>query len=424
MNMSFTLGLIVGQLSVIALLMLIIKYFIFSDVDVAIEKRRRKKMKGELRAEGEEGEEDTKGSTEKEESVEWMNLLLKSLYAVYRQHFNKVGKEKIEEMLNRRRGGVMDRIIVNDVGIGDKYPNFSNARYTQGKCYLDFDYNDELELDVTTKLMINYPKPRFGSIPVDVVIRLIRFSGSVWVEVDGGEMTVGLSSNYNLNIKCQSYVGSRAKLKDVPKIEELIYNNLDNILTNKLSEYKFKIVDHPPSPAITECLMSQSQQLPTLEPKAYSSLAINQKNIVELSGDKDLYLFKLDNISHHQPSEQTQKKEPSKSEMVARRYMTDSTTPSSSRMSRMSSVPSVSSVSMSTLSTLSRDRDTRNHAHAHSPTNRQPLACIGCRKQKLKCLGGKPCQRCDKRGKDCVYDTQVRRRGPDRIAGGRLKPGS
>lgn len=82
--------------------------------------------------------------------------------------------------------------------------------------------------------------------------------------------------------------------------------------------------------------------------------------------------------------------------------MTDSTTPSSSRMSRMSSVPSVSSVSMSTLSTLSRDKDTRNHAHAHSPTNRQPLACIGCRKQKLKCLGGKPCQRCDKRGESVL----------------------
>lgn len=239
MNISFTLGLILGQLSVIVLLMLMIKYFIFSDVDVAIEKRRRKKMKGEMRA---EGEEDSKASTEKEESVAWMNLLFKSLYAVYRQHFNNVGKERIEDMMNKRRGNVIDRVIVNDLVIGDKYPNFSNARYIQGKCYLDFDYNDELELDLSTKLIINYPKPRFGSIPVDVVMRLIRFSGSVWLEVDGDEMTVGLLSNYNLNIKCQSYIGSRAKLKDIPKIEELIYNNLDYLLSNKFNKYKFKLV--------------------------------------------------------------------------------------------------------------------------------------------------------------------------------------
>lgn len=148
-------------------------------------------------------------------------------------------------------------------------------------------------------------------------------------------------------------------------------------------------------------------QLPTLEPKTYSSLSINQKSIVELSRDKDLYLFKLDNISHHQPSHEST---PSKSELVASKYLAHSITPSSSPMSSLSS------------SNLS---------------NRQPLACIGCRKQKLKCLGGKPCQRCDKRGElslvgsllsdkffagiECVYDTTIRRRGPDKVAGGRLK---
>ena len=111
-------------------------------------------------------------------------------------------------------------------------------------------------------------------------------------------------------------------------------------------------------------------QLPTLEPKTYSSLSINQKNILELSRDKNLYLFKLDNISHHQPSHDST---PSRSEMVASKYLTESITPSSSSMSG----------ALSSSSGL---------------PNRQPLACIGCRKQKLKCLGGQPCQRCDKRG--------------------------
>ncbi|TIC09882.1 hypothetical protein E3Q15_03281 [Wallemia mellicola] len=128
--------------------------------------------------------------------------------------------------------------------------------------------------------------------------------------------------------------------------------------------------------------------LPTLEPRALSSLTINQKSILELNGEKDLFVFKLDNIACHKPTKEVYEEEASdgssKSQLVASKYITNSSTPS-------------------------------------QMTNRQPLACTGCRKQKLKCLGGKPCQRCNKRGIECVYDSVIRRRGPDKVAGGRLK---
>ena len=115
-----------------------------------------------------------------------------------------------------------------------------------------------------------------------------------------------------------------------------------------------------------------NNQLPILEPKTYSTLSLNQQSIINsktLNHNNDLNIFKLDKLAQHKPQSINYLNQ-SKSSLIASKFFTS---PSSS--------PSF---------TTSFNNNNNN-------SNRQPLACIGCRKQKLKCLGGKPCQRCEKR---------------------------
>ncbi|KAJ9113868.1 hypothetical protein QFC19_000061 [Naganishia cerealis] len=50
------------------------------------------------------------------------------------------------------------------------------------------------------------------------------------------------------------------------------------------------------------------------------------------------------------------------------------------------------------------------------------VACTKCRHRKIKCGGQRPiCENCEKKGLECVYDVVVKRRGPDKQPGGRMK---
>ncbi|KAJ9101792.1 hypothetical protein QFC21_003131 [Naganishia friedmannii] len=50
------------------------------------------------------------------------------------------------------------------------------------------------------------------------------------------------------------------------------------------------------------------------------------------------------------------------------------------------------------------------------------VACTKCRHRKIKCGGQRPiCENCEKKGLECVFDVVVKRRGPDKQPGGRMK---
>lgn len=44
---------------------------------------------------------------------------------------------------------------------------------------LDFTYEDRMSLGVETKVLINFPKPRFAILPVSLGLTLVKFSGTV-----------------------------------------------------------------------------------------------------------------------------------------------------------------------------------------------------------------------------------------------------
>lgn len=56
------------------------------------------------------------------------------------------------------------------------------------------------------------------------------------------------------------------------------------------------------------------------------------------------------------------------------------------------------------------------------PTKELRISCDTCRIKKIKCPGEKPkCRNCDQKGRPCTYPTAVRRRGPDKNPGARMK---
>ncbi|OWZ81359.1 hypothetical protein C365_00331 [Cryptococcus neoformans Bt85] len=56
------------------------------------------------------------------------------------------------------------------------------------------------------------------------------------------------------------------------------------------------------------------------------------------------------------------------------------------------------------------------------PPKELRISCDTCRIKKIKCPGEKPtCRNCEQKGRSCTYPTAVRRRGPDKNPGARMK---
>ncbi|KPV77989.1 uncharacterized protein RHOBADRAFT_50513 [Rhodotorula graminis WP1] len=302
---SFTQGVLLGQASMIILAALFLKYVVFEDPDAAKRAREeRKRLRAAARGEG-GGEEDEAGgkgkrgqkngkvgkgggkakassrtppdfpaatlsaaallgalsydlSTHPPESLDWLNVLSAQLISSYRalaaSHASGGARALIEEALNRRTGGTeegaeaaqgmvgLDFVEVDEVELGEGFPALSDARRVE----LDLDYIDTVVLSVSTRVVLNFPRPRFAVLPISLSLTLERFSGTLTVELPPpapapapapsssstephhhhhpGHPSVHLSlhPDFELQLATSSLLGSRAKLQDVPKIEQLL----------------------------------------------------------------------------------------------------------------------------------------------------------------------------------------------------------
>ncbi|WVQ86237.1 hypothetical protein IAT38_008405 [Cryptococcus sp. DSM 104549] len=101
-------------------------------------------------------------------------------------------------------------------------------------------------------------------------------------------------------------------------------------------------------------------------------------------------------------------------------------------MSRVSTQPPVSLFKMPTAAgpaphskSQSQDRRASQPALDEEKMSEQPLArisCDSCRIRKIKCTTERPCcTNCTRKGHTCTYPTKIRRRGPDKNPGARLR---
>ncbi|KAJ7071299.1 maintenance of mitochondrial morphology protein 1 [Mycena amicta] len=243
---TFTQGLVLGQLSILVLLYLVLKYLFLDSTKYPFETSSyhpRADTDGLLRRQNvssHSAPENISGD-EKAESLEWFSMLLHQVVEIYRSNLrddlpgvegDEVARKRVEDYANKiRPPGFLDYINVHSVDLGVSAPRLYNARIkrqsvsTEPLSEVEFDvsYTDTISLSLSTSCLFNYPLPSFARLPVSLTISLAMFKSSIIVTPPS---TASPSRQTSL-------MGSRAKLANVPKLHELIQHQVQRLLASR-----------------------------------------------------------------------------------------------------------------------------------------------------------------------------------------------
>ncbi|CUM54536.1 Maintenance of mitochondrial morphology protein 1 [Debaryomyces fabryi] len=221
---SFTQGLVVGQLSVIVVVAIFIKFFVFADSSATttttsssnkdisgIIVKRNKNLRGTLNEDKDlnGGKEDeynlpnlSKISTILEktyydvenhspESLDWFNVLIAQTISQLRTEAllsDNIYHSLNEFLTNLDLPDYLDKVKLTEIDIGDDFPIFSNCRIKHSKdgsgrleAKIDVDLSDTLTLGIETRLLLNHPRPLTAVLPVQLSVSIVRFSGCLTV---------------------------------------------------------------------------------------------------------------------------------------------------------------------------------------------------------------------------------------------------
>ncbi|KAK2461795.1 hypothetical protein APHAL10511_006258 [Amanita phalloides] len=252
---TFTQGLIIGQLSILVLVGLILKYLFLDSTQQPFERSSyHPRVDNDLSLQSQKISSPSLKSEVQDdaaESTEWLNVLLRQLADVYRSKIRddlpgtkgeEVARERLETYVNSiRPAAFLDYIKVHSVDLGQSAPRLLNAhsRVSQSKNTIEneFDivYTDSLSVSFSTSYLFNYPLPSFARLPVSLTISLSQFKSSINVTPPSPTstdpaVTIKISPSFQLDITTTSLMGSRAKLANVPKLHELIQHQLRRLL--------------------------------------------------------------------------------------------------------------------------------------------------------------------------------------------------
>ncbi|KAH8821600.1 maintenance of mitochondrial morphology protein 1 [Xylogone sp. PMI_703] len=242
-SLSFTHGLLLGQLSIVLILGAFIKFFIFGDPpspDVtaalrATERRSRtlahKRSLLSLRSASARQTphlSTTRSSilrtpppltigtilsktyynvdSHQPESLDWFNVLIAQTIAQLRsdaQHDDAILTSLTKALNSSSRPDFLDEIKVTELSLGEDFPIFSNCRvipvdedgltlntgrggdggagreHGRLQARMDVDLSDFITLGLETKLQLNYPRPLVAVLPVALAVSVVRFSGTL-----------------------------------------------------------------------------------------------------------------------------------------------------------------------------------------------------------------------------------------------------
>lgn len=295
---SFTQGLVCGQLSVVILVLIFIKFFVFSESPSssdAVRKSAKRDASGVIvkrdRKDKIEGSEGTSSTSKLEsilektyydvnnhnpESLDWFNVLVAQTISQLRTEAllaDNIYHSLSEFLETLDLPDYLDKIKLTEIDIGDDFPIFSNCRIKHNasdsgrlEAKIDVDLSDTLTLGIETRLLLNYPRPLTAILPVQLSVSMVRFSSCLTVSLvntndadfsvnseenaessgsGGTALMFSFSPDYRLEFSVKSLIGSRAKLQDVPKISELIENKLRSWFTERCIEPRFQVVKLP-----------------------------------------------------------------------------------------------------------------------------------------------------------------------------------
>lgn len=286
---SFTQGLICGQASVVVVLLVFIKFFVFSEAP-STGKLKKKDVSGvivkrEKKDDAESATDSNKLATILEktyydvnnhnpESLDWFNVLIAQTISQFRSE--ALLADNIYHSLSTfletlELPDFMDKITLTEIDIGDDFPIFSNCRIKHSadgsgrlEAKIDVDLSDTLTLGIETRLLLNHPRPLTAVLPIELSVSMVRFSGCLTVSLvntndtdfvetgkeespssGGTALMFSFSPDYRLEFSVKSLIGSRTKLQDVPKISDLIDSKLRSWFADRCIEPKFQVIRLP-----------------------------------------------------------------------------------------------------------------------------------------------------------------------------------
>lgn len=283
---SFTQGLLVGQISVIVVLIFFIKFFVFSETKATgdpirdLKKNPIIKTKEPIQPNGVDMDVQLKAinstlektyynvETHYPESLDWFNVLIAQTINQFRQE--ALSSDNIVHSLNdfliqSPLPDFLDKIKITEIDIGDDYPIFSNCRIKKNpldlsklQAKIDVDLADTLTLGIETNLLLNSPKPLTAILPVQLSVSIVRFSGCLTVslitvgenneetlEGVGTALMFSFAPDFRLEFSIKSLIGSRSKLENVPKIGNLIENRLKSWFIERCVEPRSQVIRLP-----------------------------------------------------------------------------------------------------------------------------------------------------------------------------------
>ncbi|KAG2350535.1 maintenance of mitochondrial morphology protein 1 [Suillus weaverae] len=241
---TFTQGLVLGQLSILVLLALVLKYLFFIPPESETETVPFHPLSNSNPSWHQHVEEDDTDSAPEKESAHWFNILARQVVEVYRAKLQnnltgyegiEVARKKLEDHANELRPrGFLARVSA---------PKLSNARVANDNdgdsapttIEFDMSYTDTISVSLSTSYLFNYPMSSFARLPVSLTISLSLFESKVTLVPPSPAsaapvLTISLPQDFTLSLKTTSLMGSRAMLRDVPKLHELIEYQVRKVL--------------------------------------------------------------------------------------------------------------------------------------------------------------------------------------------------
>ncbi|KAL3963696.1 hypothetical protein ACCO45_000700 [Purpureocillium lilacinum] len=215
------------------------------------------------------------------ESLDWFNVLVAQTIAQFRsdaQHDDAILDSLTKALNGTSRPDFVDDIRVTELSLGEDFPIFSNCRVipvdedgltlgngvrfdaasaardgTRLQARMDVDLSDMLTLAVETKLLLNYPKKLSAVLPVALAVSVVRFSGTLSISFIPSNpsqstptmMTFSFLDDYRLDFSIRSLLGSRSRLQDVPKIAQLVEARLHRWFDERAVEPRFQEIALP-----------------------------------------------------------------------------------------------------------------------------------------------------------------------------------
>lgn len=177
----------------------------------------------------------------------------------------------------------LSRVLLQSIDLGSHHPRILGAKINfaesgRSRLELDFDWQDHLSVSIDTQVLCNWPVDIAASLPVQLTVVLQRIRGTLafeWchretsssVPVSDNDsasqneklcesaqptkppselnLLITLLHGTDVEFDVKSLIGHRSKIKDLPKLTELISNYLRYLVEEEIVWPNYKVIRVP-----------------------------------------------------------------------------------------------------------------------------------------------------------------------------------